>query len=59
MFNRQKQKASTKMFTNKNKRRSPANNPKSSNEIKSAFEDDKKLKRNRKRLNIGWFFRPD
>ena len=59
MFNRQKQKASTKMFTNKNKRRDSANNPKSSNEIKSAFEDGKKLKRNRKRLNIGWFFRPD
>lgn len=59
MFNRQKQKASTKMFTNKNKRRGSAKNPKSSNEIKIAFEDDKKLKRNRKRLNIGWFFRPD
>lgn len=40
---------------NKNSRR----DSKSKDEMKSAFKDEKELKRKKKRLTIDWFFRPE
>jgi hypothetical protein len=31
----------------------------SRNEVKTAFEDKKRLKKIRKRLSLDWFFRPE
>ena len=51
-------------YKNKNKL-TPSNyyknskiNKKDKDELNSAFEDDKELKKKRKRLTIDWFFRP-
>lgn len=58
MFNRHREKQFTKI--NKGQKRKDSNKgPKSINEMKGAFKDSKKLKRHKKRLSIGWFFRPD
>ena len=59
MFDRHREKAFRKIYGLQNKRRSSNNNQKSANDLKSAFQDKKKLKHHRKRLGIGWFFRPD
>ena len=58
MFNRHREKQFTKI--NKGQKRKDSKiDSKSTNEMKSAFKDSKKLKRHKKRLSIGWFFRPD
>lgn len=58
MFNRHREKQFTKI-NKAQKRKDSKRGPKSTNEMKSALQDTRKLKRHKKRLSIGWFFRPD
>jgi hypothetical protein len=46
----------SKINTSKTKR--VGRDQKHKDEIKSAFEDEKELKRKKKRLSFDWFFRP-
>jgi len=51
-------KTKNKFFTNNNKIKNSKGNVKYKDEIKSAYQDEKRLKRKKKRLSIDWFFRP-
>jgi hypothetical protein len=48
----------SKIHDIKNKSKNSKRDKKHKDEMKSAFEDEKDLKRKKKRLTIDWFFRP-
>ena len=58
MFDRHREKQFIKIHITQ-ERKDSKRDSKSMNEIKSAFKDNNKLKHHKKRLSIGWFFRPD
>jgi hypothetical protein len=47
-----------KLKINSSKKKKLGRNQKYKDEMKSAFEDEKELKRKKKRLSFDWFFRP-
>ena len=59
MFNRNWKQLKGKIQDIQNKNRNTRRNPKSKDEMKSAFKDEKDLKIKKKRLTIDWFFRPE
>jgi hypothetical protein len=59
MFNRNWKQARGKIHDTQNKRRKSRRNQNTTDEIRSAFKDEEKLKRNKKRLSFDWFFRPE
>ena len=59
MFDRDRKKPFDKINNTYNRRKDSHGSPTSTNEMKSAIQDSKKLKRHKKRLGIDWFFRPD
>ena len=58
MFNRNWKQAKGKIHQYNNKIKKSSKNHKNKDEIKSAFKDEKELKKKKKRLTIDWFFRP-
>jgi len=59
MFNRNWKQAKGKIHDSQNKMRRHRGENKSKDEMKSAFDDEKHLKRKKRRLKIDWFFRPE
>jgi len=59
MFNKNWKQLKGKIHDAQNKNRNTRRNPKSKDEMESAFKDEKDLKRKKKRLTIDWFFRPE
>jgi len=59
MINRNWKKIKGKIHDNQNKIKKTSENHKTKDEMKSAFNDEKQLKRKKKRLTINWFFRPE
>ena len=59
MPNRNWKQPKGKIHDVQNKNRDSSRNSKSKDEMKSAFKDEKDLKRKKKRLTIDWFFRPE
>ena len=47
-----------KLKINSSKNKRVSRDQKHKDEMKSAFEDEKELKRKKKRLSFDWFFRP-
>ena len=48
-----------KIYDTKSKIGKSKRNNKTKDDLKSAYDDEKKLKRKKKRLTIDWFFRPE
>ena len=48
-----------KVYDSKNKIGKSKRDKKTKDDLKSALNDEKKLKRKKKRLTIDWFFRPE
>lgn len=59
MYNRNWKQPKGKIHDTQNRNRNSRKTPKSKNEMKSAFQDEEKLKQKKKRLTIDWFFRPE
>jgi len=59
MFNRNWKQAKGKIHDAQNKTRRSTKEYKTKDEMKSAYEDEKELKRKKRRLSLDWFFRPD
>lgn len=58
MFNRSWKQTKGKIHDSQNKMRKYRKDHKSADEIKSAYNDEKDLKRKKRRLKLDWFFRP-
>ena len=59
MFNRGWKQSHGKIRNAQNKIGKSDRNHKTKDEMKSAFTDEKELKRKKRRLNIDWLFRPE
>ena len=59
MFNRNWKQAKGKIHDSQNKMRKSGGDHKTKDEMKSAYEDERNLKRKKRRLKIDWFFRPE
>jgi len=59
MYNRNWKQPKGKIHDTRNKGKKSRRDSKSKDEMKSAFKDEKELKRKKKRLTIDWFFRPE
>jgi hypothetical protein len=59
MLNRGWKQSHGKIRNAQNKIRKSGRNHKTKDEMKSAFTDEKELKRKKRRLTIDWFFRPE
>ena len=58
MFNRSWKQAQTKVHNTQQGIRKSSRDRKYKDEMKSAFSDEKELKKKKRRLSLDWFFRP-
>ena len=58
MFNRSWKQAQGKIHDTQHGIRKSSRDRKSKDEMKSAFNDEKELKKKKRRLSLDWFFRP-
>ena len=59
MFNRNWKQIQGKIHDSRNKSRKSRRTQKNKDEMKSAFKDEKELKRKKRRLTLNWFFKPE
>ena len=59
MYSRNWKQPKGKIHDVRNKKRRSSRDQKGKDEMKSAFQDEKELKRKKKRLSLDWFFRPE